>query len=154
MESGVAEVLDLGGIASEISREVDAKPVCLVGRLCCDKTVNLFALIEVMKKAFRSKGKMTVRDWGRGLLVFSFELRADGDWALRNQPWHFDNYLFAIAPLSSLELPSAVSLSRVSLWARVSEIPIGFQTEAIIKSLAAKIGILECYECPDAMSSK
>ncbi|KAL8489122.1 hypothetical protein ACS0TY_025139 [Phlomoides rotata] len=151
MESEIEEVLDLGGLAEVGQRGIDDRPVYLVGRLCCDKSVNLFALMEVMKKAFRTKGKMTVRDWGGGLLVFSFESRTDRDWVLRNQPWHFDNYLFAITPLSAMELPSTVSLSTVSLWVRVSEIPFAFQSEAVIRSIAAKIGVLECYERPDAL---
>ncbi|KAL8493016.1 hypothetical protein ACS0TY_024286 [Phlomoides rotata] len=151
MESEVDDVLDLGGIASEIRKTGVARPACLVGQLCCDKKVNSFALLEVMKKAFRSKGKLTVRDWGGGLLVFSFEVEADRDWVIQNQPWHFDNYLFAVKPLSSMEQPSSVS-TKVSLWIRALDIPIAFQSVAVIKSLAAKFGTLECYEVLDELS--
>lgn len=76
------DVLDLG------SGPATTRPVCLVGKLCSQKVVNVFALMEVMKKAFRSKGKLSVRDWGSGLLIFTFELEEDRLWVLRNQPWH------------------------------------------------------------------
>ncbi|KAL8539320.1 hypothetical protein ACS0TY_001080 [Phlomoides rotata] len=131
MESEVDDVLDFGDLATEIQRNVDIKPVCLVDRLCCEKTVNTYALLEVMKKAFCSKGKMTARDWGGGLLVFSFEKKTDRDWVIRNQPWHFDNYLFAVKPLSSMDQPSSSSITWVSLWVRFLDVPIAFQTAAI-----------------------
>lgn len=37
-----------------------------MGRLISDKTVNGYALTEVMRKSFRAKGKITTRDWGVG----------------------------------------------------------------------------------------
>ncbi|KAL8508094.1 hypothetical protein ACS0TY_018593 [Phlomoides rotata] len=74
------------------------------------------------------------------------------DWVVRNQPWHFDKYLFAIKPLLSLEQPSVVTLDRVSLWARVSDIPLAFHTCQVIHYVAERIGILGCYENSDALS--
>ncbi|KAL8472879.1 hypothetical protein ACS0TY_029922 [Phlomoides rotata] len=94
---------------------------------------------------------MTARDWGGGLLVFSFEKRADRDWVIRNQPWHFDNYLFAIKPLSSMDQPSSSSITRVSMWVRFLDVPIALQTTAIIQSIATRIGTLECYERLDEL---
>ncbi|KAL8475064.1 hypothetical protein ACS0TY_031473 [Phlomoides rotata] len=52
-------------------------PVCLIGKLISEKPPNTYALINVMIKSFKAKGKLTARDWGNGLLIFSFELDED-----------------------------------------------------------------------------
>ncbi|KAL8541281.1 hypothetical protein ACS0TY_002504 [Phlomoides rotata] len=100
------EVLELGNGGTGLARRLCAELVCLVGRICTEKSVNSFALMDVLIKAFHAKGKLSARDWGHGLLIFNFELKEDRDWVLRNQPWHFDNALFAIKPLSGKEQPS------------------------------------------------
>lgn len=79
-----------------------------------------------MIKAFRPKGKLTSREWGNGLLLFSFELAEDREWVIRNQPWHFDGHLFAIRALDGNEQPSSVSLSTISMWVRVLDFPTNF----------------------------
>ncbi|KAL8467467.1 hypothetical protein ACS0TY_030923 [Phlomoides rotata] len=91
--------------------------------------------MEVMKKAFRAKGKLTARDWGVGLIIFSFAVASDMDWVVQNQPWHFDNSLFVVSPLSGVEQPSSLSLSHASFWARVYDIPVAFQNETVLRSI-------------------
>ncbi|KAL8505826.1 hypothetical protein ACS0TY_016886 [Phlomoides rotata] len=93
-------ILDLGDIGLADRRRHVPTSVCLVGKICSDKSHNVFAVIDVMPKAFRPKGKFTARDWGWGVLIFSFVLREDRDWVLRNQPLHFDGCLFAIKPMT------------------------------------------------------
>lgn len=58
--------------------------MCLAGKLIHEKPSNIFAIKEVMLKAFRPKGKLAVRDWGNGLLLFSFEFMDDREWVIRN----------------------------------------------------------------------
>ncbi|KAL8527962.1 hypothetical protein ACS0TY_005684 [Phlomoides rotata] len=118
------EVLDLGGGGFDQTRRGFLEPVCLVGKLISGKSVNSYALTEVMIKAFRAKGKLNARDWGNGMLIFSFELGEDREWVIRNQPWHFDNALFAIKPLSGREQPLGISLTLASFWIRVYDLPL------------------------------
>ncbi|KAL8504831.1 hypothetical protein ACS0TY_016135 [Phlomoides rotata] len=111
MDDGGDDVLDLGGLLSDERRLMVGRSVCLAGRLFTDKAYNCFALMDVMKKAFKPKGKVTTRDWGAGLIIFSFEREDDRDWAVRNQPWHFDNNLFFIKPLTDMEHPSQICIA-------------------------------------------
>lgn len=67
-------VLNLGGTSS----------VCLAGKIVSIKSVNIFALIDVMVKAFKSKGKVQAQDWRNGIIMFSFEKKEERDWVLRN----------------------------------------------------------------------
>lgn len=57
------EVLDLEGIdvPSESPRRVST--ICLAGKLISEKSYNTFAMIDVMVKAFKPKGKLQARDW-------------------------------------------------------------------------------------------
>ncbi|KAL8456616.1 hypothetical protein ACS0TY_034736 [Phlomoides rotata] len=143
------DVLELGDGGTTIPVKVRSDPVCLVGKLCTDKTVNSFALSEVMIKAFRSKGKLNARDWGHGLWIFSFELEEDRAWVIRNQPWHFDNVLFAIKPLYGKEQPSSIQFTTTAFWIRVYDLPLLCQTTDSLVSIASKIGTLVAYEKHD-----
>ncbi|KAL8529621.1 hypothetical protein ACS0TY_006884 [Phlomoides rotata] len=143
------EVLDLGNGGIDQTRRMRLEPVCLVGKLCTEKSVNSYTLIEVMIKAFRAKGRLIVRDWGHGLLIFSFELEEDRDWVIQNLPWHFDNALFVIKPLSRREQPSAISLSLASFWIRVYDLPLVCQTTESVTSIAGRLGTLVSFESHD-----
>ncbi|KAL8475131.1 hypothetical protein ACS0TY_031526 [Phlomoides rotata] len=80
------DVLELENGEVNIPARLRSEPVCLVGKVFSDKMINSFALIEVMIKVFRAKGKLTVHVWGHGLLIFSFELEEDRAWVIWNQP--------------------------------------------------------------------
>lgn len=54
-------VLDLGSAITD--RRTHSKLSCLIGMLCSQKSLNTFAVLDVMKKAFRLKGKLYTRDW-------------------------------------------------------------------------------------------
>lgn len=92
---GEDDVLNLGFMFFDAQKEKVSGLVCLVRKLISEKQANLFGIA----KAFRGKGKISGRDWGHGLIIFSFKRAMDRDWVLRNQPWHFDNNLFAVKGL-------------------------------------------------------
>lgn len=56
------EFLDLGGLGGAVESSGRSAPCCLVGKLITEKSANVFALIDVMKKGFRPKGKLQARD--------------------------------------------------------------------------------------------
>ncbi|KAH6780563.1 hypothetical protein C2S52_011800 [Perilla frutescens var. hirtella] len=116
---------------------------CLVGRLCAAKPPNSYYLMEVMTKAWRAKKDLTVREWGNNLFLFSFKNLADRDWVIRNQPWHFENHLFAVAPLHGNEQPSSVKLTYSSFWIRAYDLPIMSMSTSTVKAIAHRIGTLE-----------
>lgn len=111
---GMEDVLDLDDLGLPTVPICPRTPVCLAGKLCVEKAYNMFAAIDVMTKAFRSKGRITAREWGNGKVIFSFERENDRQWVLRNQPWHFDGHLFAIRVLTGMEQPSSMSISLAS----------------------------------------
>ncbi|KAL8498575.1 hypothetical protein ACS0TY_021781 [Phlomoides rotata] len=123
---GMCNVLDLGDEGLVENRCVRSRPVCLVGKLCSTKQFNTYALIEVMRKTFKPKGRLSARDWGNGLIVFSFELSGDWEWG------H--------------EQPSVVHLTSAAFWARVCDVPLINQSENSFRSIARRVGMLLCSE--------
>lgn len=105
------DILDLRDCGITPLKSRTRAPICLVGKLCAAKSHNIFALIDVMIKAFRPKGKLTGHDWGNGMVIFSFEKENDRQWVLWNQPWHFDGHLFTVYSLTGMEQSSPVSIS-------------------------------------------
>lgn len=146
--SSEEEVLDLDGGSSLARRS--RPPICLVGRLCTDKGFNTYALIDVMVKAFKARKKVSAREWGNKLIIFTFDDGMDREWVLKNQPWHFDGNLFAIAALRGTEQPSSIVVNCASFWTRAYDLPIDCQSEKSIISLAQRIGKLEAYDPPIA----
>lgn len=146
MADDEGEIFDLGGPSD--TRRATRGPICLVGKLCTERPFNTYALIDVMVKAFKAKGRVSAREWGNKLLMFTFDDEIDRDWALKNQPWHFDGHLFAILALKGTEQPSTIKVDKASFWVRVYDLPISCQTEENLISLAKKVGALETYEPP------
>ncbi|KAL8478325.1 hypothetical protein ACS0TY_030295 [Phlomoides rotata] len=56
------DTIDLGTQATGENR--GGSPICLVDRLCTNRPFNVYALIDVMLKGFKAKGKVTAREWG------------------------------------------------------------------------------------------
>ncbi|KAL8493783.1 hypothetical protein ACS0TY_024809 [Phlomoides rotata] len=140
------DTIDLG--FHDPSENRGGQPFCLAGRLCTSRPFNVYALIDVMLKGFKVKGKVTAREWGKSLLIFSFSDSGDREWVLQNQPWHFEGNLFAVIPLLGSEQPSLVKVSRASFWARLYDLPMACQNEKTLKTLARKIGNLEAFDPP------
>ncbi|KAL8521325.1 hypothetical protein ACS0TY_011742 [Phlomoides rotata] len=82
LEGGEEDVLNLDFALTPTV----VRTICLVGKICAPKAPNVFTLIEVMVKAFKPKGKLTVREWGKMMVMFSFERANDRVWVIRNQP--------------------------------------------------------------------
>lgn len=138
------EILELKG---NVGNHYSFKgPFCLVGKLCTKRSFNIYALIDVMIKAFKAKGRVSAREWGNKLLMFPFDNETDRDWALKNQPWHSDGFLFAILALKGTKQQLTITVHKASFWVRVYDLPIACQTEENLISLASKVGVLEVFE--------
>lgn len=116
---------------------------CLVGRLCAPKPPNSFHLMEIMRKAWRAKKDITSREWGNNLFLFTFKNREDRDWVLNQQPWHFENFLFAVAALKGNEQPSAVVVTTCSFWVRAYDLPWNCMSSQNMIAIVQRMGTFE-----------
>ncbi|KAL8457437.1 hypothetical protein ACS0TY_035338 [Phlomoides rotata] len=124
------DVLDLGMV--EGSTRERGSSFFWAGQLCTSMLFNVFALMDVMERAFKSRTKAV-----------------DRDWVIWNQPWHFDGNLFMGKLLSGSEQPSIVTISKGSFSTRAYDIPIMYQMEATLISIVSRVGAMEVFEPPD-----
>ncbi|KAL8465068.1 hypothetical protein ACS0TY_034529 [Phlomoides rotata] len=115
------DVLDLGMV--EGSTRERGSSFFLAGQLCTSMLINVFALMDVMERAFKSRTKAV--------------------------PWHFDGNLFMGKLLSGSEQPSIVTISKGSFSTRAYDIPIMYQMEATLISIVSRVGAMEVFEPPD-----
>lgn len=143
LEMATDEILDLDAISPPSpTPNQPQNSNCLVGRLLVDKSINHFALLDVMRKAWKPKKGMDAREWSRNLFLFRFQEPAEMKWVLRNQPWHFDGHIFLIRPLEEMEQPSKVQILGAQIWIRIYDAPVRCMNNSTAKLLGQKIGKL------------
>lgn len=119
---------------------------CLVGKLYSNKTSNPFAIMDVMKKAWRSKKGVDAREWSNNLLLFRFEDEAEMKWVLKNQPWHFEGNIFLIRHLEAQEQPSKIHLFEAHIWTRFYDAPLSCMNPSMKEALASSLGNFICSD--------
>lgn len=119
---------------------------CLVGKLFSDKSANSFAIMEVMKKAWKAKKGLEAREWTHNLFLFSFKDNSELKWVVKNQPWHFEGNLFLIRPLENSEQPSKILITEAQLWLRVYDAPVSYMRASVAQAIARKVGNLICVD--------
>lgn len=149
----VEDVVDLPNI-EEVQAPTSKGTMCIVGRLLSEKAINSFALMDVMKRAWKPQQGFEPKEWSNNLFIFRFDSEADLNWVLANQPWHFEGHLFAIRQLRYTEQPSKVQINRASFWTRIYDIPTGCMNEAAAKSLAKRVGLLEAIDKSNELFGK
>ncbi|KAK6125828.1 hypothetical protein DH2020_040424 [Rehmannia glutinosa] len=111
--------------------------------------------METMKKSWKPRKGFTAREWGKNLFLFSFADTRDRDWVLKNQPWHFEGFLFAIKPISGTEQPSTLNITESSFWIRVYDLPVACMNEKTIQLIAKQVGSFEAWDpSPDSLFGK
>ncbi|KAK6158791.1 hypothetical protein DH2020_006105 [Rehmannia glutinosa] len=141
----VGSIIDLDELITSTTNK-NKLSFCLVGKLYLDKPWKPFYLIEVMKKSWRPKGQVEGREWGKGLILFRFENEEDRNWVIHNQPWHYENGLFAVRKIREDEQPSEVNVNHATIWTRVDDVPAACMNSTYATLLANQIGQLEILD--------
>ncbi|KAH6797548.1 hypothetical protein C2S52_022102 [Perilla frutescens var. hirtella] len=83
-------------ISSGVSGSVEAKPLCLVGKVWTRKSFNAFGLLETMKKLWNPAFGMTCREIEANLFSFQFSNRRDLERVLSMEPWTFNKHILVL----------------------------------------------------------
>lgn len=142
VESQVIEVEDIG--------EVENEP-CLVGSLVKHTKWKPSLVIKAMNKAWKPKHGMSSRVLEESkLIVFHFSDAIERDWVLKNQPWLYRGYLFAVKKFTrGNEHLQPSSVDHASFWARLYDVPISCMNETSLRLFAKQIGTLESVDASD-----
>lgn len=146
MEREDNDLLDLDQVTDTSTESSQNHSLCLVGKLHTEKSANSFAIMDVMKKAWRAKKGLDAREWTNNLFLFRFQDPAEMVWVLKNQPWHFEGHLFTIRQLKPKEQPSQIQISEADLWLRIYDAPVSCMTTSYARAMANKIGRLAALD--------
>lgn len=112
----------------------------LVGRFLTEKNINFQVMQNVLASVWRPKEGMEIHDIGGFRFSFVFYHIMDLRKVLEGGPWSFEQNTLVYKQVNKEEDPHLVSLKEVDIWVQVHDIPKGFISENILKSVGDYIG--------------
>lgn len=132
---------DAGGIIVGNSDVIEAKHShVLVGKFLTEKNINFSAMQNVMASLWRPNEGMEVYDLGGFGYSFVFYHKMDLQKVLDGGPWSFEQAMLVLYQLKAEEDPNTVQLNEFEIWVQVYDLPRGFISENILKTVGASIG--------------
>lgn len=113
----------------------------LVGRFLTNRKVNFMAMQDTLSSIWRPvKGVfMEETNWPNTFL-FKFFHDLDMQRVLKDGPWTFNQQVLLVKQLNMDEQLKDVKLSELYIWVQVYDVPIGFNSEHVLKSIGNYVG--------------
>ncbi|XP_074323067.1 uncharacterized protein LOC141660010 [Apium graveolens] len=127
--------------SKEIVKDTSPKYV-LVGKFLTEKNINFIAMQNVMTSLWRPKEGMEVHDLGNFRYSFIFYHMMDLHKVLEGGMWMFEQSMLIYHRLLDNEDPYMVQLQEAGMWVQIYDIPKGFISETVLKSVGDSFG---CY---------
>lgn len=120
----------------------NAPTYVLIGRFLTDKNINFNAMQNVMASLWRPKEGMEIHDLGNYRYSFVFFHMLDLQKVIEGGPWSFEQSMLVCHRLSENEDPHSIPLQDVDIWVQLYDMPKGFISETVLKSIGDSFG---CY---------
>ncbi|GMI94126.1 hypothetical protein HRI_003081900 [Hibiscus trionum] len=127
--------LEVEDVAAPISYEH-----CFVGRFLTSSIVNVPAMKTTLANVWKPVGGIAISDIGENRFLFRFFNNVDANRVEKGGLWYFNNHLLVMHRLLNNEDPLQVPLFLVSFWVLVHDVPPGFISEKVAKSIGSFIG--------------
>lgn len=130
-----------GGIIVNNNEIVAQKQIyVLVGKFLTEKNINYSAMQNVMAGLWRPKEGMEVHDMGGLKYSFVFFHKLDVQKVIDGGPWSFEQAMLVYHQVKEGEDPLTLKLQELEIWVQIYDIPRGFLSEGILKSVGSSIG--------------
>lgn len=114
---------------------------CLVERFLTNKKVNFVAMQDTLSSIWRPvKGVFMEEITQMNMFIFKFFHDLYLQRVLDDGPWTFNQQALLIRKLNIDEQIKDVKLSELYMWVQVYDVPIGFKSEFILKSIGNYVG--------------
>lgn len=117
------------------------KEFSLVGKFLTEKNINFNAMQNVLASLWRPKEGMEVHDLGEQRYAFIFYHVMDIKKVLEGGPWSFEQNLLVAQQYSEGVNPLTITLEDSEIWVQVYDLPKGFVSENILRSVGNYIGM-------------
>lgn len=110
----------------------------LIGRCLNPPEQDMKALFQNLPKIWHLENMVSGSDLGFGRFQFVFEREEDIDVVLKNQPYHFDYRMLALArwqPMKAQSFPS-----EIPFWIRPVGVPMELRTAPTLESIGDAVG--------------
>lgn len=112
----------------------------LVGKFLTEKNINFQAMQNVMASIWRPKEGMEIHDIGGYKYSFVFYHIMDVRKVVEGGPWSFEQNMLIYKQVTEMEDLQVVDLNEVEIWVQVHDVPKGFISENIMKSVGMYVG--------------
>ena len=112
----------------------------IVGRFLPDNNLNKEAMRHTIANVWRPGRGMYVEDLEEGRFLFQFAHEEDVRRVMEGGPWNFDNHLLIFQRVKTREDPMKVDLKHIFLWMQVHNLPMGYRSERVARSVGKYVG--------------
>ena len=134
---------EAGGIEVEEDQAEQAQLVyqwCLVGRFLTDKNIDFAAMRSMMASLWKPVKGMCIKSLNSNLFLFQFFHEKNLQWVIKGGPWSFNRYVLLTKKLEGQEQPNKVQLFHLDIWLQVYDLPVGFMSERVCKTIGNYVG--------------
>ncbi|WJX56046.1 hypothetical protein P8452_41743 [Trifolium repens] len=119
---------------------------CLVGRFLGDRSIHVNSMKVTMADVWRPVKGVKIKEATPGLFLFQFAHALDMEAVLQGGPWSFNNQMLILERVRLGVQIENIPLYHVDFWVQVHNLPTGFMTERVGKTLANYIGSFVEYD--------
>lgn len=112
----------------------------MVGKFMTNKNINFQAMRNLMASIWRPKEGTEVHDIKGYRYSFVFYHVMDLRKVIEGGPWSFEQSMLIYKQVQETEDPHAIQLDEVDIWVQVHDIPKGFISENILRSVGNFVG--------------
>ncbi|GMJ00803.1 hypothetical protein HRI_003749500 [Hibiscus trionum] len=143
--------------ALQVEAEALPPPVsflhCFVGLFLTSSVIHFESMRNTLANVWKPLGGVSITDLGEGRFLFRLFHPVDVDRIDNGSPWFFNSHLLILHRLQEGEDPMCTPLHLAKLWVQVLDLPFGFMSEEIAKSLGNFVGQFLEYDTKLSPSS-
>ncbi|KAK7828355.1 uncharacterized protein CFP56_030356 [Quercus suber] len=133
------------------SKNIRSKEHILAAKFLTKRALNVEAIGRTFKPLWRAKKDFKVREAGDHVLLFVFELEADAERVLANEPWTFDKHAVLLQRFDGSTPPRYLRFTKLKFWVQIYGLPISMLEPETAIELGESLGQVTPYENPNEL---
>ena len=123
----------------------------MAAKFLTKRALNVEAIGRTFKPLWRAKKDFKVREVGDHILLFVFELEADAEWVLANEPWTFDKHIVLLQRFDGSTPPRYLRFTKLKFWVQIYGLLISLLDPETTMELGESLGQVTPCENPNEL---